>query len=201
MKSDLELVWAVKQGNSNAFSELVLRHQKGLFRLLWRVTRDQTMAEDVVQETFIKAYQKIQLFEERSSFKSWLFRIGINTATNSLRSRKSDTYNIDDVHISTAATGERDLVYRDLQILVAKELEKLPDRQKTALMLRIFEDLSFQEIAVIMECPYDTAKANYRHGLLKVKASLEKQDWVKSLKELEDESVIRLKEILSEADS
>ncbi len=201
MKADLELVWAVKQGDSSAFSELVKRHQKGLFRLLWRVTRDQSMAEDVVQETFIKAYQKIQLFEERSSFKSWLFRIGINTATNSLRSRKNETYNIDDIHISTGATGERDLVYRDLQALIGLELEKLPERQKTALMLRIFEDLSFQEIAVIMECPYDTAKANYRHGLLKIKAALVKQEWVKNLKELEDDSVVRLKEILTETDS
>ncbi len=201
MKADLELVTEVKAGSQAAFSELVKRHQKGLFRLVWRVTRDQMLAEDVVQEAFVKAYQKINLFEERSSFKSWLYRIGINTAHNSLRSRKNDQVSIDDISISGQAESEKILVYRDLQALVAKEMEGLPERQKTALQLRIYEDMSFQEIAAIMECPYDTAKANYRHGLMKMKAALENLDWIKNLRELDDEQVVRLRELFSEADS
>jgi RNA polymerase sigma-70 factor, ECF subfamily len=201
MKADLELVTEVKAGSQAAFSELVKRHQKGLFRLVWRVTRDQMLAEDVVQEAFVKAYQKINLFEERSSFKSWLYRIGINTAHNSLRSRKNDQVSIDDISISGQAESEKILVYRDLQALVAKEMEGLPERQKTALQLRIYEDMSFQEIAAIMECPYDTAKANYRHGLMKMKAALENLDWIKNLTELDDEQVVRLRELFSEADS
>src|SRR4051794_617020 len=115
MKADLELVSEVKAGSQAAFSELVKRHQKGLFRLVWRVTRDQSLAEDVVQEAFVKAYQKINLFEERSSFKSWLYRIGINTAHNSLRSRKNDQVSIDDISISSQAESEKTLIYRDLQ--------------------------------------------------------------------------------------
>lgn len=201
MKADLELVTEVKGGSQFAFSELVKRHQKGLFRLVWRVTRDQSLAEDVVQETFIKAYQKIAMFEERSSFKSWLYRIGINTAHNSLRSRRNDQISVDDISISGHAESERALVYRDLRELIAKEMAELPDRQKTALQLRIFEDMSFQEIAVVMECPYDTAKANYRHGLMKMKSALENLDWIKNLKELDDEQVVRLRELFSEADS
>ena len=201
MKADLELVSEVKRGSQAAFSELVKRHQKGLFRLVWRVTRDQSLAEDVVQEAFVKAYQKINLFEERSSFKSWLYRIGINTAHNTLRSRKNDQVSIDDISISGQAESEKVLVYRDLQELVAKEMGNLPERQKTALQLRIFEDMSFQEIAEIMECPYDTAKANYRHGLMKMKAALENLDWIQNLRELDDEQVVRLRELFSEADS
>ncbi len=201
MKADLELVGEVKNGSRSAFSELVKRHQKGLFRLVWRVTRDQSLAEDVVQEAFVKAYQKINLFEERASFKSWLYRIGINTAHNVLRSRRNDQVSIDDISVSGQAESERALVYKDLQAVIAKEMATLPDRQKTAVQLRIYEDMSFQEIAVVMDCPYDTAKANYRHGLMKMKAALENLDWIKNLTELNDDQVVRLKELFTEVDS
>jgi RNA polymerase sigma-70 factor, ECF subfamily len=201
MKADLELVKDVKSGDRNAFSELVKRHQKGLYRMICRLTRDSGLAEDVVQEAFVKAYQKIALFEERSSFKSWLFRIGINTANNRLRARRADQISMENVQASVGATAERDLVYQDLQKLVAMELEKLPERQRTALSLRIFEDLSFNEIAQIMDCPYDTAKANYRHALLKLRAALEETQWLKDLSELDESEIVRLREIISEVDS
>jgi RNA polymerase sigma-70 factor, ECF subfamily len=201
MKADLELVRDVKSGDRNAFSELVRRHQKGLYRMIARLTRDQGMAEDVVQEAFIKAYQKINLFEERSSFKSWLFRIAINTANNKLRARRADTVSLENVNASVQSEAERQLVYRDLQKLVAAEMERLPERQRMALTLRIFEDLSFSEIAQVMDCPYDTAKANYRHALLKLKAALEQTSWLKNLHELDESEIIKLKEMISEVDS
>lgn len=200
MKADLELVRTAKLGDTASFSELVRRHEKSLLRLIWRLTKDRSVAEDVVQDTFIKAYQKLNLFEERSSFKSWLFRIGINTANNRLRSRDKDHVSIDNVHISQAAEAERKLVFKDLQELVASLLEELPDRQRVALTLRIFEDLSFQEIAVVMDCPYDTAKANYRHGLLKMKDALLKHKWLENLVELEEDQMIKLKEVFSEVE-
>ncbi|MEQ1877359.1 MAG: sigma-70 family RNA polymerase sigma factor [Bdellovibrionia bacterium] len=201
MKADLELVKDVKSGSRDAFSELVKRHQKSLYRMICRLTRDQSMAEDVVQEAFVKAYQKIALFEERSSFKSWLFRIGINTANNRLRARRADQISMENVQASVNSEAEKKLVYRDLQKLVAQELEKLPERQRMALTLRIFEDLSFNEIAQIMDCPYDTAKANYRHALLKLKTALENTQWLRNLSELDESEIVRLKEIISEVDS
>jgi len=152
-----------------------------------------------MQEAFVKAYQKISTFEGRSSFRSWLIRIGINTATNALRARKKH-HSIDEVHASGPGEMERSLIYKDLQKLIQEELLRLPDRQRMALSLRIFEDLGFQEIAVLMECPYDTAKANYRHGLLKMKASLGRLDWVKNINELEDDRVIKLKEYILEVE-
>jgi hypothetical protein len=85
--SDLELVDQVKVGNRKAFTELVRRHQRGLLRIVLRLTRELPLAEDIVQETFIKAYEKMALFEGRSSFKSWLYQVGLNTAKNRFRSR------------------------------------------------------------------------------------------------------------------
>ncbi len=173
MKSDLELVEDVKNGDRKAFSELVIRHQRPLLRLTMRFLKDQMLAEDVVQESFIKAYEKLNLFEGRSSFKSWLFQIAVNTAKNRLRSMPLEQVNIDDVHLGVDPGAESQMVRGDISKLLHKEVDLLPERQRIALTLRIFEDLSFKEIAEIMGCPYDTAKANYRHGLMRLKERLE----------------------------
>ncbi|MCM2280555.1 MAG: sigma-70 family RNA polymerase sigma factor [Bdellovibrionaceae bacterium] len=181
MKSDIELVEDVKAGDRRAFSELVQRHQRALLRLSLRFLREPSLAEDVVQESFIKAYEKIHLFEGRSSFKSWLFQIAVNTAKNRLRSLPHEFVNIDDVHLGIDPGAENGMVREDLRKVIRSEVDRLPERQRLALSLRIFEDLSFKEIAQIMACPYDTAKANYRHGLMRLKERLEtlqgQTDW------------------------
>jgi RNA polymerase sigma-70 factor, ECF subfamily len=172
MKADLDLVREVKLGNQPAFSELVRRHEKALYRLALRFTRDHGTAEDIVQDSFVKAYQKLASFEERSSFKSWLFRIAINTSKNKLRGQSNNEVDIEDVTLSVDPKVEEDFEFREVQGFVHDEVQKLPERQRIALTLRVFEELSFQEIAQIMECPYDTAKANYRHAVLKIKKVL-----------------------------
>ena len=176
MKSDIELVLEVKNGERKAFSELVQRHQRALLRLTLRFTREQALAEDIVQDAFIKAYQKIDLFEGRSSFKSWLFQIALNTAKNRFRERTQDLINIEDTHLGVDAGAETGLVQADIKKRLRDEVEKLPEKQRIALTLRVFEDMSFKEIAQIMQCPYDTAKANYRHALLKLRERLEQEE-------------------------
>jgi RNA polymerase sigma-70 factor (ECF subfamily) len=178
MKSDIELVQEVKAGERKAFSELVQRHQRTLLRMILRMTREQSIAEDVVQESFIKAYQKIDLFEGRSSFKSWLFQIALNTARNRFRDKTFESVNIDDTYLGVGAGAENGLVQADIKNKIREEIDKLPEKQRIALTLRVFEDMSFKEIAVIMGCPYDTAKANYRHALLKLRERLEDSEAV-----------------------
>lgn len=175
LNSDLELVEKVKAGERAAFSELVKRHQRGLLRLSVRFVKDMGLAEDVVQESFIKAYEKLHSFEGRATFKSWLFQITVNTARNKLREFRHDTTDINNVHLAVQAIAETDLVHSSVAELIQSEVEKLPFKQKTALLLRVYEDLSFKEISDIMQCPYDTAKANYRHALLKLRQVFEEQ--------------------------
>ncbi|MFP5519817.1 MAG: RNA polymerase sigma factor [Bdellovibrionia bacterium] len=174
-RTDLELVELVKTGSRPSYSELVKRHQKGLLRLSMRFVKDLDTAQDVVQDSFIKAYEKLHSFEGRSSFKSWLFQIAINTARNKLREYRHDTTDISNVHLAVGATAESGLVHHAVSEVISAEVEKLPLKQKTALVLRVYEDLSFKEIAEIMECPYDTAKANYRHALMKLKQVFEEK--------------------------
>lgn len=178
--ADLELVERVKLGDKSAFSSLVLRHQRGLLRLGLRFVKDLDQAEDIVQEAFIKAYEKLSSFEGRSSFKSWLYQIALNTARNRLRESRRETVDVEDTHLAVGPVGETTMVHTAIADLLNKEVERLPFRQRTALVLRVYEDLSFNEIAEIMECPYDTAKANYRHALMKLKEVFENREDLKT---------------------
>ncbi len=177
--SDIEVVEQVKSGDKKAYSILVRRHQKSLFRMSMRFVKDSDVAEDVVQESFIKAYERLASFEARSSFRSWLFQIAINTAKNKLRDSKKNMTDIDDVPLAVAARAESNLIHVAVAELIQTHVDALPFKQKTALTLRIYEDLSFKEIADIMECPYDTAKANYRHALMKLREDLQNHQELK----------------------
>lgn len=181
--TDHEIVELVKSGDRKAFSILVRRHQKSLLRVCLRFVKDLETAEDVVQESFIKAFERLHSFEARSAFKSWLFQIAINTAKNKLRDRRSDMVDIENVPLAVNPMAEMRLVAGSVSDIIAMHVEKLPIKQRTALMLRVYEDLSFKEIAEIMECPYDTAKANYRHGLMRLKAELENHEDLKQWSE------------------
>lgn len=173
MKQDAELIQDVLSGNKQAFETLIQRHDKFLMKVVVRMTRDLDMAEDVVQETFIKAYKRLNLFEGRASFRSWLYQIALNTTRNRFRKNQRETLGVENMEVAIDGEIENHMVSKDVRTLLQEEIEKLPERQRMALSLRVFDDLSFKEIAEIMQCPYDTAKANYRHALLKLKARLE----------------------------
>lgn len=184
-KTDQELIEEVRSGHRASFSDLVKRHQRGMLRLSMRFMKDLDTAQDVVQDAFIKAYEKLNMFEGRSSFKSWLYQITINTARNKLRENRYDVSDIEDIQLSVAPIAEKQLVHEVVREMIQIQVDRLPFKQKTALVLRVYEDMSFSEIAEVMQCPYDTAKANYRHALLKLKEIFETQDelrkWTKDV--------------------
>jgi RNA polymerase sigma-70 factor (ECF subfamily) len=173
MKTDLELIQDVKSGHKKSFEELVRRHERFLVKVVVRMTRDLNAAEDIVQDSFIKAYRRLSLFEGRSSFRSWLYQIAVNTARNRFRKTAREVIGTEGMDMAVEGESESRMMALDVRGLLQIEIARLPDRQRTALSLRIFEDLSFKEIAELMDCPYDTAKANYRHALLKLKERLE----------------------------
>jgi RNA polymerase sigma-70 factor (ECF subfamily) len=194
MRQDSELISAVLKGEKAQFCELVRRHQQALMRVSLRMTKDLSQAEDVVQEAFVKAFEKLHSFEGRSSFKSWLFQIAINTAKNKLRSGGNrETVSLDDVQLISPSHPEISLFRGTLERALRGEVDRLPYRQRAAVSLRIFEDLSFQEVAEVMACPYDTAKANYRHGLMALRHRLAHNPAVLSWMEaIRDEEVLEM---------
>lgn len=180
MKTDLQLIQDVKNGEKKSFEVLMQRHEKFLMKVVVRMTRDLDLAEDIVQDSFIKAYKRLNLFEGRSSFRSWLYQIAINTARNRFRKYSRETLTTEPMDMAVDSEVEKNMIAVDVRAVLQTEIARLPDRQKTALTLRIFEDLSFKEIAELMECPYDTAKANYRHALMKLKERLESNAMLKT---------------------
>ena len=172
MKTDLQLIQDVLSGDKTAFEELMQRHDKFLLKVVVRMTRDLSAAEDIVQEALLKAYRRLALFEGRSSFRSWLCQIALNTARNRFRKLSHEVLSDVEVEVAVEAQAEKHVIALDVRGLLQREVARLPERQRMALSLRIFDDLSFKEIAELMDCPYDTAKANYRHALLKLKERL-----------------------------
>lgn len=130
------------------------------------------MTEDLVQDTFVRAFERIHQFEARSSFKTWLYRIAINLTKNVLTSyRFRNVTGLDGTHQQESHAPNQEELHgqKQIQHVLRDLILTLPAKQQTSVMLRIFEDLSFSEIAQVMECPFDTAKANYRHGIQALK--------------------------------
>ena len=168
--TDQQLVERVQAGDKRAFDLLVLKYQHKIISLVGRYVRDQHEAMDVSQEAFIKAYRALQNFRGDSQFYTWLYRIAINTAKNYLvaKGRRPPDRDIDadeqaDYGFAEAMTDSEtpeNLLARDqLQEKVFAALESLPDDLKTALSLREFEGLSYEQIAEIMDCPVGTVRS------------------------------------------
>lgn len=168
---DRLLVERAKQGDKGSFGILVSKYQRKLFRLVLRLVHNQTEAEDVVQETFIKAYRALHQFRGDAAFYTWLYRIGINTARNFLdnRGRKAPTATeMTAEQVESFSEGEN---LRDIDtpesVLASKQvaqtvhlaIDDLPDELRSALLLREVEGLSYEEIAMAMACPVGTVRS------------------------------------------
>ena len=168
--SDQQLVERVQAGDKRAFDLLVLKYQHKIISLVGRYVKDHHEAMDVSQEAFIKAYRALANFRGDSQFYTWLYRIAINTAKNYIVSRSRRPPDVDveaneygdygsaDV-MADVDTPENLLARDQLQDKVFSTLDKLPDDLKTALTLREFEGMSYEEIAQVMDCPVGTVRS------------------------------------------
>ena len=168
--SDLALVRRVQRGDKGAFDALVLKYQHKLVKLVMRYVRNPAEAEDIAQEAFIKAYRALPGFRGDSAFYTWLYRIAINTAKNSLVSskRRPLTYDLDlqdpeqydlQARLLESETPEGLLLTEEIRRTVDAAMEALPEDLRTAIMLRELDGLSYEEIAATMDCPVGTVRS------------------------------------------
>jgi len=168
--TDQELVERVKQGDKTAFDLLVIKYQQRIINLVSRFVRNQSDAQDVTQEAFIKAYRAMPNFRGESAFYTWMYRIAVNTAKNYLavQSRRPvaaerDITEIEQIEGDNAlkdyATPEHMLLRDEIQETIVKAIENLPDDLKMAITLREVEGLSYQDIASAMDCPIGTVRS------------------------------------------
>lgn len=168
---DQQLVERVQHGDQRAFGLLVEKYQRKLGRLLGRMIRDQAEVEDMVQESFIKAYRALPNFRGDSAFYTWLYRIGINTAKNHLVALGRRPQALNDIEIEdaenfedgdelrTVDTPESELMTKQIAQTVNAAMEALPEDLKSAISLREIEGLSYEEIASLMNCPIGTVRS------------------------------------------
>ena len=167
---DMQLVERTRKGDNRAFDLLVKKYQHKILALVGRMLKDRDEVQDVTQEAFIKAYRALDKFRGDSAFYTWLYRIAINTAKNYLvaSSRRPSASNIDiedaeiyseDDHIKDIATPENLAMREQLQQTIDTAISALPDDLRTALTLREFEGLSYEEISQVMDCPVGTVRS------------------------------------------
>ncbi len=176
--TDDQLVEQAKNGDSPAFEELVLRYQKPIYYFVLRMLKSPLDAEDAVQKIFLLAYQHIKGFRSDSTFKTWLYRIGINQCNNFFRQNKNREFvSVEEIPVADIrADQEGDLSEKENLAGLRKAVGRLPYKQRMVVSLRIYQDLSFEEIGKALNMRTNSAKVNFHHALEKLK------EWMNSSK-------------------
>jgi RNA polymerase sigma-70 factor, ECF subfamily len=181
-ENDHSIIRAVLSGDKEAYGALVVRHSYTIFRVAFRITGDQGDAEDVVQETFLRAYLKLQSFESRSKFATWIYRIAVNYALNLRNKRQPEAaFQIaaeadgaqDQVQVAdTAASPERLLHSQEIEALQARAMQKLTATERTAFVLRHMEACTTEEIAATLRIAPNAAKQAVFRAVQKLRRDL-----------------------------
>lgn len=182
--SDLAVVARVKAGDHDAFRHLVERHSRSVFRLAYRLTGHEQDAEDVVQETFLRAFRELRRFEARSSFATWLYRITVNCSHDLLRQRPraGSGPSLDDpdtalaaelADASAASDPLRELASRRIDERVRSAMRDLSDQERSAFVMRHFEGLSIEEIGRALDLKTSAAKHSIFRAVHKLRRALD----------------------------
>lgn len=176
--TDNELVGRVRSGDDEAFRLVVERHTRPLYRTAYRITGNAADADDVVQETFLRAYRAVDRFDARASFTTWLHRIAINCALDLIDSRKRRDGRISpDEDLSTlasqAATPERVVHSLEMQRAVAQAMDQLSGNERTAFVLRHFEGMPLDEIGRVLGTQLNATKNTVFRAVRKLRAQLQ----------------------------
>jgi RNA polymerase sigma-70 factor (ECF subfamily) len=182
--SDSVAVAQVRAGDSGAFRVLVERHSRNLFRLAFRMTRHEQDAEDVVQETFLRAYRQLSKFDERASFGTWLYRIAANYSLDLIRARKRRSEQTEAVPEEgapdpmqtlpdAAPTPDRLAMSGEVGRTVAGVLDGLSEMERTAFVLRHYEGMCIDDISRTLGVQPNAAKHSIFRAVQKLRRALE----------------------------
>jgi RNA polymerase sigma-70 factor (ECF subfamily) len=181
--TDLAFVAKARGGDTDAFRVLVERHSRPLFRLAFRMTGNQQDAEDVVQDSFLRAYRQLGKFDERASFGTWLYRIAVNCSLDLVRSRKRRSEHMapvdsemEDPVLSLPApdpTPDRLAMSGEVRERVAEAMNELSASERTAFVLRHFEGMCIEDVSQVLGCQPGAAKHSVFRAVQKLRRALE----------------------------
>ena len=181
--NDVGLVAKARTGDADAFRVLVERHSRSLFRLAFRMTGNQQDAEDVVQDSFLRAYKQLDRFDERASFGTWVYRIAVNCSLDLVRSRKRRNEHVAPAELemedpilslpSHDPTPDRMALSGEVRDRVAEAMTELSASERTAFVLRHFEGMRIEEVSRVLGCQPGAAKHSVFRAVQKLRRALE----------------------------
>jgi RNA polymerase sigma-70 factor (ECF subfamily) len=184
-RTDEELVAAATAGDLDSFNQLVSRWERPMYALAFRTLGREEEARDVVQEAFLRAYRGLRAFKGDAKFSSWLYRITLNLCRDWIRRERRtpvvavpegvDPIDLADREASPAESVEDLVARREMSRAVALAMAELPEEQRTAILLKEYHGLTFQEIADMLHCPLSTVKTRLYQGLSVLRRRLERR--------------------------
>jgi len=174
--TDVHLVEMVKEGHANAFNTLVNRYRERVFNVVYNMTSNREDASDITQEVFLKAFQNIHRFRQKSTFFTWLYRIAVNTAISFIKKARNRQYfsleNLEEEGVSgklaeilsSKKHSRRSLMMRELQEKLNEALQKLSVKHRTTIVLYEIEGLSHKEIGNILKCSEGTVRSRLHYA-------------------------------------
>lgn len=177
--ADIELTLIQQAGNGDryAFGELVRRHYASVVNVVYRMCGDASLAEDMAQETFLRAWSNLASFRPKASLRHWLYRIAVNATLDVLR-RKTEEPVEDEIiqMVSDQAPGpEATVIEKEQAADLQQKLKSLPEASRTVLVLREFGGLSYQEIATTLELPVGTVMSRLNYARTRLREMLKEQ--------------------------
>jgi RNA polymerase sigma-70 factor (ECF subfamily) len=170
---DRELVARFQAGERSAFDQLVRRHQRGVWRIVRRYLRADADAADVTQQVFVRAFKALGGFRGAASVRSWLYRIAIHASLSWIRDhRREQPTELDDDALVEAAHAPAAIDRGRDSARLRAAVAELPPKQRLVLELRVFDDLSFKEVAELAECSENTAKVNFHYAVKRLREIL-----------------------------
>lgn len=180
--TDEELVARSIGGDLDSFNQLVVRWERPIYALAYRVIGREEDARDVCQETFLRAFRALRGFKGQAKFSSWLYRITLNLCRDWMRRERrapvaQSPEGVDLIELAAereVSESVEDLVWRrELSQAVALAMTTLPEEQRTAIILKEYHGLTFQEIADLLDCPLSTVKTRLYQGLTVLRRQLQ----------------------------
>lgn len=171
-RSDANLVQAACRGDHQAFGELACRYSQGVINIVYRICGDPDLAEDAAQEAFIRAWQNLPTYKQALSFRNWVYRIAINVALDELRRRRPQIA-IESVELTARQSGPEQIVeQQERSAQVQQALQSLPSQCRAALALREYENLSYREIAEVLNIPLGTVMSRLNYARTQLRRAL-----------------------------
>jgi RNA polymerase sigma-70 factor (ECF subfamily) len=173
MDQDLPLLDRLLAGEETAFDTLMSKYQRSLCHLAYRLVGNAADAEDLAQQAFVQAYQHMGSFQRQSSFKTWLYRIAINLCKNHRRRLRPSEPLSEEQPLSDGRPGVLSQLIADQRVeRLRRALSSLPPRQREVLVLRVYDELPYEQIAAIVGCSENSAKVNFHHAVRSLRRQL-----------------------------